>query len=500
MATSDPVRSAPTSGSSPGAGTSQHGAGTPRLSRTTMGPFELAFFVVAAAGPLLVVAGFAPLAFLIGGIGAPGAQLVAALVLLLFAVGFTRMALRIRNPGAFYSYIGRSLGRPMGGGAAFLALGAYSAIAIGQLGAFGAFSSGTVARLTGVDVPWPLFSLLAVTIVAVLGHRRISLSAKVLGIALLAEVTILLVLAVPVLIQGGPEGFSFGAFNPSAVFAGGGTGAMFAIVFGAFIGFESTAIYAEETRDPARTVPRATYLAIGFLGIFYTFMAWIAVVAFGESQVVAEASANPTELFFIATEQYVGHGATVVMEILLITSAFASTLAFHNTASRYLFTLGREGLLPQRLAGVHPKHGSPYLASGFQAALAVVVAGLFVLAGADPYLGLFLLMVGPGILAVIVLQALCAVAIVVFFRRHAGDHGMSPWATTVAPLVSLVGLAVATWLVVANFELLSGRTDWVNVLLVGLLPLAFGVGVVVTATIRRRDPERYRSLTQTQIY
>jgi amino acid transporter len=465
-----------------------------------MGPFELAFFVVAAAGPLLVVAGFAPLAFLIGGVGAPGAQLVAALVLLLFAVGFTRMSLRIRNPGAFYSYIGRSLGRPTGGGAAVLALAAYSVIAIGQLGAVGAFAAGTVSRLTGMDVPWPVFSLTAILLVAVLGHRRISLSAKVLGIALLAEVAILLVLAVPVLVDGGPEGLDFGSFSPSAVFAGGGTGAMFAVVFGAFIGFESTAIYAEETREPARTVPRATYLAVGFLGIFYTFMAWIAVVAFGQSEIAATATANPTELFFIATEQYVGHGATVIMELLLISSAFASTLAFHNTTSRYLFTLGREGLLPRRLAAVHPRHGSPHVASAVQAAAAVGVVLLFALAGADPYLGLFLLMVGPGILAVIVLQALCAVAIVVFFRRHAAGHGMSLWATLVAPLLSLVGLVVATWLVVINFELLSGRTDWVNVLLLACLPVAFLVGVVVTTALRRRDPARYHALTQTQIY
>jgi amino acid transporter len=465
-----------------------------------MGPFELAFFVVAAAGPLLVVAGFAPLAFLIGGVGAPGAQLVAALVLLLFAVGFTRMSLRIRNPGAFYSYVGRSLGRPMGGGAAVLALAAYSGIAIGQLGAVGAFAAGTVSRLTGVDVPWPVFSLTAILLVAVLGHRRISLSAKVLGIALLAEVAILLVLAVPVLLDGGPEGLDFGSFSPSAVFAGGGTGAMFAIVFGAFIGFESTAIYAEETREPARTVPRATYLAVGFLGIFYTFMAWIAVVAFGESGIVAAASENPTELFFIATDAYVGHWATVVMELLLISSAFASTLAFHNTTSRYLFTLGREGLLPSQLASVHSRHGSPFVASGVQAAAAVVVVLLFALFGADAYLGLFLLMVGPGILAVIVLQALCAVAIVVFFRRHAGEHRMSSWATLVAPLVSLVGLVVATWLVAVNFELLSGRTGWVNALLVAFLPLAFAVGVVVTVALRRRDPARYETLTQTRIY
>lgn len=465
-----------------------------------MGTFELTFFVVAAAGPLLIVAGYAPLAFLIGGLGAPGAQLVAALVLLLFAVGFTRMALRVRNPGAFYSYIGRSLGKPMGGGAAMLALGAYSVIAVGQLGAIGAFASSTVTAFTGADVPWPVFSFAAVLVVAVLGHRRISLSAKVLGVALLAEVAILLVLAVPVLVDGGPEGLDFGSFAPSAVFAGGGTGAMFAIVFGAFIGFESTAIYAEETREPARTVPRATFLAIGFLGVFYTFMAWIAVVAFGQSEVVGVASADPTGMFFTATEQYVGHWATVVMEVLLISSAFASTLAFHNTASRYFFTLGREGLLPRRLAAVHPVHGSPYVASGVQVAIAVVIAALFAVSGADPYLGLFLLMVAPGVLAVIVLQALCAAAIVVFFRRQAGTDNPSIWATLVAPLASLAGLLVATWLVVINFDLLTGRTDWVNALLLALLPLAFIAGVVVTWVIRRRDPARYQSLTESRIY
>ncbi|MGY1680576.1 APC family permease [Geodermatophilus sp. SYSU D01176] len=465
-----------------------------------MGTFELTFFVVAAAGPLLIVAGYAPLAFLIGGLGAPGAQLIAALVLLLFAVGFTRMALRIRNPGAFYSYIGRSLGKPMGGGAAMLALGAYSLIAVGQLGAIGAFASGTVTAFTGAEVPWPVFSFAAILVVAVLGHRRISLSAKVLGVALLAEVAILLVLAVPVLVEGGPEGLDFGSFAPSAIFAGGGTGAMFAIVFGAFIGFESTAIYAEETREPARTVPRATFLAIGFLGTFYTFMAWIAVVAFGQSQVVGAATDDPTGMFFTATEQYVGHWATVVMEVLLISSAFASTLAFHNTASRYFFTLGREGLLPRRLAAVHPVHGSPYVASGVQVVIAVVIAALFAVFGADPYLGLFLLVVAPGVLAVIVLQALCAAAIVVFFRRQARTGRPSIWATLVAPLASLVGLLVATWLVVINFELLTGRTDWVNVLLLALLPLAFIAGVVVTWVIRRRDPVRYELLTESRIY
>jgi amino acid transporter len=465
-----------------------------------MGPFELAFFVVAAAGPLLVVAGFAPLAFMIGGIGAPGAQLVAGIVLLLFAVGLTRMALRIKNAGAFYSYIGQGLGRPVGGGAATLAMAAYSVIAIGQLGAVGAFAAVPVRDALGVDVPWPVFSFTALAIVVYLGHRQISLSAKVLGIALLSEAAILLVLAAPVLWQGGADGLDLHSFSPSAIFAGGSTGAMFAIVFGAFIGFESTAIYSEEARDPERTVPRALYLAVGFLALFYTFMAWIVYVAYGKASIVDAATADPVGLVFAATEKYVGHGAVVVMEILLVTSAFASTLAFHNTASRYLFTLGREKMLPSKLARVHPDHHSPYVASAVQGTIGLVAVTAFMLAGADPYLQVFLLMVAPGVLAVIVLQALCSLAIAVYFNRVNTTHGLSVWSTTVAPLLSLAGLGVASWLVARNFELLSGRTDWVNFLLLSFIPLAFLVGTVRSLQLKQGHPDVYARLTKTEVF
>lgn len=465
-----------------------------------MGPFELAFFVVAAAGPLLVVAGYAPLAFLLGGVGAPGAQLVASVVLLLFAVGLTRMAMRIKNAGAFYSYIGQGLSRPLGAGSATLAMTAYSIIAIGQLGAVGAFAAGPLNNVLNTDIPWPVWSFIALATVAFLGHRQISLSAKVLGVALLTEAGILLILAVPVLLQGGAEGIDFQAFEPSAVFAGGGTGAMFAIVFGAFIGFESTAIYSEEARDPEKTVPRAVYLAVGFLGVFYTFMMWVVYVAFGKSNVVDAATADPVGLVFGAMETYVGHNAVLVMEVLLVTSAFASTLAFHNTASRYMFTLSREKMLPSFLSKVHPKHHSPFAASGFQSALAVVIVTIFVIAGLDPYLQLFLLLVAPGVLTVIILQALTSLAIIVYFNRDNNRAGLTVWSTVVTPLLSLIGLAVATYLIVINFELLSGRTDWVNWLLLAVIPLAFIVGLLRSLWMRSNAPEDYEKLTQTNVF
>jgi hypothetical protein len=100
---------------------------------------------------------------------------------------------------------------------------------------------------------------------------------------------------------------------------------------------------------------------------------------------------------------------------------------------------------------------------------------------------------------VIVLQAVCSLAIIVYFNRVNTSHGLSARSTTVAPALSLVGLAVASWLVARNFELLSGRTDWVNWLLLSFIPLAFLAGVA-RALWLRQQPEVYATLTRTEVF
>src|SRR5215217_7639833 len=73
-----------------------------RLAGGSVGMWDLVFFVVAAAAPLSVMSGVAPLAIQFGGIGAPGGYLLAGIVFLIFAIGFTAMSQRLRNAGAFY--------------------------------------------------------------------------------------------------------------------------------------------------------------------------------------------------------------------------------------------------------------------------------------------------------------------------------------------------------------------------------------------------------------
>ncbi|NUR01089.1 MAG: APC family permease [Streptomyces sp.] len=468
------------------------------LRRGTLGLADIVFFVVAAAAPLTVMAGVAPLAILFGGIGAPVAYLAIGVLLCLFAAGFTAMTPYIRNAGAFYSYITRGLGRPAGLGAALLAVFSYNALQIGVFGAFGFFAAGTAGDLLGVDLPWWVYAFTGVAVVWFLGFRSISLGAKVLAALLIAETAILVLLAGAILIKGGASGLSLASFAPSHVFIS-QMSAPLGLAVAAFTGFEATAIYREEARDPDRTVPRATYVAIGFLGLFYTFIVWVIVQAFGNDGAVGAAAKNPAEMFFTAMTQYVGTWATDLQRILIITSLLASLLAFHNAITRYGYALATEHALPAPLGRIHPRHGSPWIAGLVQSVLAAATVAVFAAIGAQPYNQFLLWVNTPGVVGILVLQLLAACAVVAFFRRNAPQRGEGRLRTLVAPGAAAVLLAAATALVCTRLSLFTGAGPAVNWSLVALTPAVFLIGVVLAARMRRTRPYVYAGLATTDV-
>lgn len=472
-------------------------AGERGLVRNAIGTTDLVFFVVAAAAPLTVMAGVAPLAISIAGVAAPLGYLLAGLVVGLFAAGFTAMSAHVRNAGAFYAYIGRGLGKMAGVGSALVAVISYNLIGIGLMAAFGVFAGSTMADVFGVTVSWQVWTLIGVVAVGVLGYLKVTLSAKVLGVALALEVLILLVFEIAVLVKGAPSGLSLEPFNPGNLLSG-GAGGMFVLSIGAFIGFEATAIYAEEARDPRRTVPRATYVAVAFLALFYTFTVWMVINAFGAGRAVAVAgSAEGADMVFTATAQYAGKWAGDAMRLLIVTSCFAAALAFHNASTRYFFALGREGVLPRGLARISPRNGSPVVAVAVQCALTLIIIGAGIIAGSDPYSVIFLWTNGTGIIGIMALQALAALSVVFFFRSN--RRGFGAGRVLVAPLTAGLLLSVMIYLVMVNFDLLTGASATVNILLVIPVPIAFGIGMLLAWRIRRRTPDRYDLLTTVEV-
>lgn len=463
----------------------------PALRRRTLGTGDIAFFVISAAAPLMILAGVAPYAILVGGIGTPSAYLIAGIVLMFFAVGFTTMSRHVSNGGAFYAYITAGLGRPAGVAAAVLALMSYNAVQIGMYGLLGISAQSTFQSLLGVNISWPYYALAGVALVWFAGYRSIDFGAKLLAVLMIAESAILVLLAAAILLKGGAHGLDLQSYAPKQVFSG-STSSLLVFAFAAFMGFESTAIYRSEARDPQRTIPRATYLAVAFLGLFYSFIAWTIIQGFGDAEVQGAAAKDPAGLVFTEMTTYVGSWASDLMHLLIISSTLASLLAFHNAINRYTKAIADEGMLPARLAVLHPRTGAPYLAGGVQTVLSVVVVAAFAIAGLDPYLNLLIWVNTPGVIGLVLLQVMVAVAVPVYFRRI--DHSEGLFRTVVAPLVAALGMATALYLMTSKIALLSGASDSVNVVLVGLVPAMLVTGLVLSLWLRAKRPQVYARL------
>jgi amino acid transporter len=427
-----------------------------------LGVFGIVFFVVAASAPLIGITGAVPVAMLLGnGAAVPGAYLAVGITLLIFSVGYATMSRSMTNSGAFFAYVGKGLGVNAGVAAAFAALVAYVTIQLAIYGFFGVVMSGFAAGL-GLELPWYLWSLLVWAIVTGLSLLSVDVGAKVLGVMLVLEVLVLVIAAVAILANGGPEGWNLGAsFSPTEIFAGGfaGTaGIALAFAFASFIGFEATAIYGEEAKDPKRTVPIATYVSIGVISLLFALVSFAMVTGMGASQVidrVIELSgglADPAGVLFGLTEQYVGSWLTVAMGILVLTSLFAGLLAFQNAASRYFFALGRGGVLPAGVAKVN-KAGAPQTGVIITSTLAAVVMIIFAIAGLDPFANLFSWMSAVTVIAIVLVEILVSIAVIRYFLTHEGGN---VWTTKIAPALSILLLSGGLYLLMSRFNLLAG--------------------------------------------
>ncbi|MFE3457822.1 APC family permease [Nocardiopsis aegyptia] len=459
-----------------------NGAGAPSGLRGSLGAAGIVFLVVAAASPLVAIGGALPVMMAIGnGAGAPASYVVVTVVLLLFSVGYAGMSRHVEGAGAFFAYVTAGLGRITGAGAVGLALLSYTAIQAAVYGLAGAVLGGTVASYGGPDLPWWLWSGALLAVVALLGYRSVDVGTRVLIVLIVCEVAVLAVLVGAVLLRGGAEGPSAEPFTAGAFLSGSpGIGLMFAVA--CFVGFEATAIYSEEARDPARTVPRATYAAVLLIGGFYSLVSWAVVVGVGAGRARTAALDDIEGLVFSVARLYAGPGVAATMEILLLTSLFTALLAFHNTIARYLYAIGHTGGVLSPLGGTHARHASPHVASLAQSAAAAVLIGVFALAGADPVLQVFTWMSGMATLGVLALMVLVSVAVVVFFARTGVDTRW--WHARVAPGLGAVGLAGVAVLVLSNFTTLIDGSLGLAALFVSLLAAAFAAGAV-PAAVRR---------------
>jgi amino acid transporter len=424
-------------------------------------------------------------------------------VLAIFSVGFTSMAKHITSTGAFYGFISYGLGRTAGLASGLLATFAYAVFEPALIGIFSTFATTTLKDQTGLHVPWWAFAVLMLAVNATGTWFGVSVAEKLLVALLATEVTVLAAMAVSVALHGGgPHGFTFAPVDPVNAFKGTSAGLGLFFAFWSWVGFESTAMYGEESRDPKKIIPRATTVSVLGVGVFYVLVSWMAITGNGEAEAVrAASSADPLAMFFDPTERYVGHWAVDVMQWLMITGSLACGMAFHNCAARYLYALGREGVLPSLRDSVgrtHARHGSPHVAGLVQTAVSAVLIGAFWAAGKDPYTGTYVLLAILGTMAILVVQAVCSFAVLVYFRSH-HPESRHWFRTFTAPLLGGIAMLAVVVLLVSHMGAAAGPESGSLVLRATpwLVALVGAAGVGYAQYLKRRSPERYALLGRT---
>ena len=485
------------------------------LRRNAIGLFGVLFFVVAFSAPITAMTGNTPLSVGYGnGIYAPAGFIVACIILTIFSVSFVAMAKHITAAGAFYTFVSRGMGRPIGLGAGWLSTAAYVSIEAALIGIFSVFADGLMVGQFNVSLPWIVYGVFAIVVIGILSYRDISLAARFLGVVLIIEVALLSVMAFAVLFQGGgPDGLMFESLNPTKAFtslpenfmgtgvAAGVAGIGLLFAFWSWVGFEATAIFGEESKDPKRIVPRATMIAVVGIGIFYTFISWMAIAGNGAADSVSiSASATPFQLLYTPMENFVGHWGVIGFEWFVVGGSFACALAIHNSATRYIFAFGRDGLLPKALGRSHPKYQSPYIASTVQTVVTLVIVGGCYVASVDPYLGLYTVLAIFATVCLLCAQTLTAIACIWYFHvKKMHPETANFFRTILAPIIGGLGMIYIVYLVLSNIDFATGgqgdspiikALPWA-VLVVFLLP------VVVSLWWKSTKPHLYERIGST---
>ncbi len=146
-----------------------------------------------------------------------------------------------------------------------------------------------------------------------------------------------------------------------------------AIVFFAYIGFDAVSTTAEEAKNPGRDLPIGILGSLAVCTILYLLAAAVLVgmVPFQDFALVPEAEAPFEYAFSLVGQNFLASfiaagalaGITSVLLVLLL------------GGPRVFFALARDGLLPESMAKVHPKHGTPYVTTAITGISVAAVAG-----------------------------------------------------------------------------------------------------------------------------
>lgn len=233
-----------------------------------------------------------------------------------------------------------------------------------------------------------------------------------------------------------------------------------ALAFYAFIGFEDIVNVAEEVKNPERNVPLAILLALGIAGVIYILVAWLAVQVF-DPAALAASKAPLLDVVRRAQPNF----PSVIFTIIAAFAVLNTALLNFITASRLIFGMAREGLLPAWLGRLHPERSTPYRT--FMVILPIVI--VLALSGTIQVLA------GATATLILVMFALVNLSLLVIKRRHVES-----------PARFQVPIVIPAIALVLNLALVAFASNDSRLLSIGFLAVGVFLIVIQNALSRGR--------------
>ena len=243
--------------------------------------------------------------------------------------------------------------------------------------ASGLTSAGTAARAFGGDylsefitLPLVAVAIVFIVVLTLINYLGISESTKVNVVCTLIEATgliIIVIVGIAALLGGDGEpsrAFEFkeGTAVPLAIMGGA------ALSFYALIGFEDSVNLAEETKDPHRSFPRALFGGLLIASVIYLFVAFTASMLVPTGRLV-DSSAPLLEVVELGPLSI----PTRLFSAIALIAIFNTALINLIMASRLVYGMARQGILPRIFGRVDNQRRTPVVAIAFTAGIAIAL-------------------------------------------------------------------------------------------------------------------------------
>jgi amino acid transporter len=358
------------------------------------------------------------------GPSAPIAYIVVAAAMGLIVLCFAQAGSRVSLTGGPYAYVEIALGRYVG----FLAGTLLWLVGTTATAAVGSALVGSVAVFWApLADPFPRALILAVVFAmfGALNIRGTRQSTRFLEmITVVKLLPLILFIIAGALLAKGPAPDVFGALEPARL------GRSVIVLIFAFAGIEFALVPSGEVRDPARTVPRALFMAMSAITVLYVAIQYVAQTILGPQLALEQAAPLTAAARVIA-----GSGGAVFIGVCASISMFGYVSGMMLTAPRALYAFGRDGILPPVFARVHPRYDTPAVAIAVQCVMTFVVA----VTGGFAELAIL------SNVAVLVLYLFCCVSAWELRRKNVHAGG-TPFRIPGGAAVPILAVAVIVWI------------------------------------------------------